>query len=99
MLATPFPLVRTYHPAVVENGDWIELDVANRRLHLDIEPGEPDTRLRNWQPPELKHLCGYLRLYIDHVLQADEGCDFNFLRPESNAALDFVPPVVGGREP
>lgn len=80
---------------VVEDGDWIELDVENRRLHFDIEAGELEARLRNWQPPATRHLRGYPRLYIDHVLQADEGCDFDFLRPESDEALEFIPPLVG----
>jgi len=46
-------------------------------------------------PPASPHLRGYPRLYIDHVLQANEGCDFDFLRPRSAEAVEFVPPVVG----
>ena len=81
--------------AVVENGDEIELDVANRRLSLCVEAGEMESRLKKWQPPPTQHLRGYPRLYIDHVLQADEGCDFDFLRPQNASELLFVPPVVG----
>jgi dihydroxy-acid dehydratase len=40
-------------------------------------------------------LRGYPRLYVDHVLQADDGCDFDFLRPENVAELTFVEPKVG----
>jgi len=81
--------------AVVRDGDAIELDVANRRLHLEVSDDELDRRLRAWQPPPSSHRRGYPRLYIDHVLQADEGCDFDFLRPASDDDLQFVPPVVG----
>ena len=81
--------------AVVQDGDTIELDVANRRLHLEITDEQLDNRLRVWQPAPSPHRRGYPRLYIDHVLQADKGCDFDFLRPESDDDLRFVPPVVG----
>ncbi|MBG0839984.1 IlvD/Edd family dehydratase [Ectopseudomonas toyotomiensis] len=66
--------------AVVRNGDFIELDCANGRLHLDIPEAELQARLAAWQPPQgLLWDGGYRRLYVDHVLQADEGCDFDFL--------------------
>ena len=42
------------------------------------------------------HLRGYPRLYIDHVLQAHEGCDFDFLRPKNEDELEFVPPSSAG---
>jgi dihydroxy-acid dehydratase len=81
--------------ALVEEGDWIELDVAARRLHLDVTDDELRLRRDKWQPPKTAHLRGYPRLYIDHVLQAHEGCDFDFLRPRSQEELQFVPPLVG----
>ncbi|ALN21288.1 dihydroxy-acid dehydratase [Ectopseudomonas mendocina] len=66
--------------AVVRNGDFIELDCANGRLHLDIPEAELQARLAAWQQPQgLLWDGGYRRLYVDHVLQADEGCDFDFL--------------------
>ncbi|WP_212629281.1 IlvD/Edd family dehydratase [Pseudomonas sp. KB-10] len=66
--------------AVVQNGDFIELDCANGRLHLDIPEAELQARLAAWQQPQgLLWDGGYRRLYVDHVLQADEGCDFDFL--------------------
>lgn len=80
---------------LVRDGDWIELDVAARRLELIVDNAELARRRREWQPPPTKHLRGYPRLYIDHVLQADEGCDFDFLRPSNEAELDFVQPIVG----
>ena len=80
---------------LVQDGDEIELDVASRRLQLLVDDAELSLRRAAWQPRPSKHLRGYPRLYIDHVLQADEGCDFDFLRPSSDAELEFVQPVVG----
>lgn len=66
--------------AVVQNGDFIELDCAAGRLHLDIPEVELQARLTAWQQPQgLLWDGGYRRLYVDHVLQADQGCDFDFL--------------------
>ncbi|WP_372874494.1 IlvD/Edd family dehydratase [Pseudomonas sp.] len=66
--------------AVVQNGDFIELDCAAGRLHLDIPEAELQARLATWQQPQgLLWDGGYRRLYVDHVLQADQGCDFDFL--------------------
>jgi dihydroxy-acid dehydratase len=81
--------------ALVRDGDPIELDVQNRSLQLQVDEAELDRRKAAWKAPATKHLRGYPKLYIDHVLQADEGCDFDFLRPESEAAVDFVEPIVG----
>jgi dihydroxy-acid dehydratase len=81
--------------ALVEDGDEIELDVEARRLELLVPEGELARRRARWVPPRPRHARGYPRLYAEHVLQPDEGCDFDFLRPESEEALAFVPPVVG----
>jgi dihydroxy-acid dehydratase len=81
--------------AVVKDGDSIRLDVPARRLDLLISEEELAARLNAWTPPPRQHLRGYPRLYIDHVLQADQGCDFDFLRPDSAEALRFVEPQVG----
>jgi len=66
--------------ALVQNGDWIELDVAGRRLHLDIGDEELEKRRKDWQPagPSLADR-GYVSLYIRHVQQADKGADLDFL--------------------
>jgi dihydroxy-acid dehydratase/L-arabonate dehydrase len=66
--------------AIVQDGDWIELDCANGRLHLDLSDDEIAARRerRARETPQLRP-GGYQQLYIDHVLQADEGCDFDFL--------------------
>ncbi len=66
--------------AVVREGDFIELDCASGRLHLDISDNELQARLADWQAPAQSLLVGgYRQLYIDHVMQADQGCDFDFL--------------------
>jgi L-arabonate dehydrase len=68
--------------AVVRDGDWVELDCRNNRLQLDIPEAELQQRLAEWaatQKPDPADASGYRRLYVEHVLQADEGCDFDFL--------------------
>ena len=66
--------------ALVRDGDWIELDVAERRLHLEVSDAELAQRRLNWQAPNgMQHARGYTRMYIEHVLQADRGVDFDFL--------------------
>lgn len=81
--------------ALVRDGDLIELDVAGRALHLLVDAAELERRRAAWRPPPTRHRRGYPRLYAEHVLQPDEGCDFDFLRPQSDEDLEFVPPVVG----
>ena len=69
--------------AVVREGDWIELDCDANRLHLEISDDELAARLAVWQAeqvPDPADASGYRSLYVQHVLQADEGCDFDFLR-------------------
>lgn len=65
--------------ALVQNGDIIELDVPNRRLHLHVSDQELARRMTSWKAPEPPLSSGYWKLYIDHVLQADEGVDLDFL--------------------
>jgi dihydroxy-acid dehydratase len=66
--------------ALVKDGDIIELDVAERRLQLCVDPEELERRRQAWQPPVRVHARGYRRLYDQHVEQAHRGCDFDFLR-------------------
>jgi len=73
--------------ALVRNGDMIELDVAARRLRLDIEDSEIERRRSAWKPAEPPSARGYCRLYYDHVLQADRGADLDFLVGASGAAV------------
>ncbi|HVW61010.1 MAG TPA: dihydroxy-acid dehydratase, partial [Puia sp.] len=74
--------------ALVENGDWIELDVAGRRLHLDVSEEELEKRRKKWQRPKLPRTDrGYVHLYIQHVQQADKGADLDFLTGGSGAEV------------
>jgi dihydroxy-acid dehydratase len=65
--------------ALVETGDVIELDVAGRRLTLDVSDEVLDKRRAGWQQPPAKYGRGYGALYLKHISQANEGCDFDFL--------------------
>ena len=68
--------------ALVRDGDMIELDVAGRRLHLDVSDAELAQRKAAWIAPVPAGATangGYAKLFVDHVLQADRGCDFDFL--------------------
>jgi len=73
--------------ALVKNGDTIELDVKNRKLHLDVDQEEIEHRQKNWVAPQPKIRRGWYQLYFDHVLQADEGVDLDFLRGGSGTPL------------
>jgi len=66
--------------AAVQNGDFIELDAYQGKLHLEVSDEELKQRLENLAPPAPpSFIGGYRKLYVEHVLQADEGCDFDFL--------------------
>jgi L-arabonate dehydrase len=65
--------------AAVQDGDWIELDCDAGTLHLDISDAELERRMAQHVPLPPPSGGGYQRLYVDHVLQADEGCDLDFL--------------------
>jgi L-arabonate dehydrase len=66
--------------ALVRDGDWIELDVAGRRLHLDVDDAELARRKEVWKKPDLPRTDrGYAGLYVRHVQQADKGADLDFL--------------------
>ncbi len=67
---------------LVRTGDLIELDVSNRRLELLVPDHELNARRMQWQPTPLAYTRGYGKLFLDHVLQAHRGCDFDFLLPE-----------------
>jgi dihydroxy-acid dehydratase len=69
--------------AAVRSGDTISLDVPNRRLDLEVPAAEVEARLRGFEPPAPKYGRGYGALFLEHVTQADEGCDFDFLRGRS----------------
>jgi dihydroxy-acid dehydratase len=66
--------------AIVKNGDEIELDVSGKRLELLVPEAEIKARLAQWTPPAPHYSRGYGKMYLEHILQAHEGCDFDFLR-------------------
>jgi dihydroxy-acid dehydratase len=72
--------------ALVRDGDRIELDVAAGRLHLHVPEEELTRRQADWRPPSGPER-GYAKLYHEHVLQADQGCDFDFLTGGSGAEV------------
>jgi dihydroxy-acid dehydratase len=66
--------------ACVRSGDMIEVDIEARRLHLDVTDAELARRRAAWQAPTSPVQRGFTRLYREHVTQAHEGCDFDFLQ-------------------
>jgi L-arabonate dehydrase len=74
--------------ALVQNGDMIEMDVSKGRLELMVSPQEIKKRKAKWKKPKPQLSRGYWRLYFDHVNQAHEGADLDFLVGGSG---DFVP--------
>ena len=76
--------------ALVKDGDEILFDGPNRRLELLVAPEELVARAANWRQRQLppKYSRGYYRLYVEHVLQADRGCDLDFLTGSSGSIVD-----------
>jgi dihydroxy-acid dehydratase len=66
--------------ALVRNGDRVRLSVRERRIDLLVAESEIQKRKATWRPPAAPPARGYAKLYMDHVLQAEHGCDFDFLR-------------------
>ncbi len=73
--------------ALVQNGDMIELNVPQRRLHLDVPADELARRRAAWQPRPPHTERGYVSLFLEHVQQANLGVDFDFLVGKSGAAV------------
>jgi dihydroxy-acid dehydratase len=80
---------------LVRNGDLIELDVTHGILNVYISDEALAQRKNSSTPKRSSHLRGWPALYQTHVLQPDEGCDFDFLRAQTEEERLFVPPVVG----
>jgi dihydroxy-acid dehydratase len=74
--------------ALVKNGDLIELDVPNRKLHLHVDDQELENRRASYSRSNSEEARGYVKLYVDHVLQADQGADMDFLVGKSGS---YVP--------
>jgi dihydroxy-acid dehydratase len=73
--------------ALVRDGDMIDLDVKNRSLNLDVSDKEIQKRRELWRPPEPVSERGYSKLFIEHVEQAEKGCDFDFLTGGSGSQV------------
>ena len=73
--------------ALVQNGDFIEVDVEARKLHLDVSEEELAKRRAAWKQPESEYTRGYAHLYIKAVTQAHEGADFDFLKGKSGSEI------------
>ncbi|NND92604.1 MAG: dihydroxy-acid dehydratase [Granulosicoccus sp.] len=73
--------------ALVENGDIIELDIPQRRLHLKVSDEELQHRRAHWQPPAPRYQRGYGFIFARHIEQADKGCDFDFLKTGFGASV------------
>lgn len=74
--------------ALVQDGDLIQLDVAERRLNLMVDEAELELRRTALKPtiePEKER--GYRRLFLEHILQAEQGCDFDFCRPVTTSQI------------
>lgn len=69
--------------ALLRSGDLIELDVPTRTLNMLVDEAELARRRAAWQPPPRAASRGYVRLYQEHVTQAHEGCDFDFLQGDA----------------
>jgi len=79
--------------AAARTGDRIELDVKNRRLTLKVEDREIARRLEQWRPQAPRYSRGYGQMFLNHVMQAEDGCDFDFLRGQS--AVETVAQTYG----
>jgi len=73
--------------ALLRTGDRITVDVPARRIHLEVDDAELAARRAAWQPPRRRYERGYGWLFGQHVLQADQGCDFDFLETGFGAAV------------
>jgi dihydroxy-acid dehydratase len=74
--------------ALVRTGDMIEVDVHERRIHLDVSDEELARRRAEWKPRPARFDRGYGRLLLDEITQANEGCDFRFLHPTATSACE-----------
>lgn len=73
--------------ALVKNGDMIELDVLQRKLHLDVSDDELEKRRSDWKAPKPAADRGYVSMYIKHVMGADKGADLDFLQGSSGSVV------------
>ena len=74
--------------ALVRTGDRITVDVPNRRIHMDVSDEELARRRAAWTPPPPRYQRGYGVMFSKHILQADQGCDFDYLETGFGAPVD-----------
>ncbi|WP_332825736.1 L-arabinonate dehydratase [Ramlibacter sp.] len=74
--------------ALVRTGDLITVDVANRSIHMEVSDEELATRRAAWKPPAPRYQRGYGYMFSRHILQANDGCDFDYLETEFGAPVD-----------
>ena len=80
--------------ALVRDGDPIEIDVQARRIDMMVDPKEIERRKAAWRRPQPKFTRGYGVLYLNHIRQADTGCDFDFLETEKTQAASGGDPEI-----
>lgn len=81
--------------AVLRTGDLIRLNIPERTIDVMLDDAEIANRVAKWVAPGSSHTRGYPFLYQREILQADEGCDFAFLRPGRSGQPGLIEPVVG----
>ena len=74
--------------ALIRNGDLITLDVDARRIDVKLSDEELNARKATWRQPSPKFSRGYGALYLKHIQQADQGCDFDFLQHQEKSPQD-----------
>jgi dihydroxyacid dehydratase/phosphogluconate dehydratase len=78
--------------ALVQNGDLISIDIAARSIELKVSDEELARRKAAWVPPPKRYERGYGHMFSQHILQADQGCDFDYLETSFGAAV--AEPVI-----
>jgi dihydroxy-acid dehydratase len=73
--------------ALVKTGDLITVDVAERRIHLEVSDAELSVRRAAWVAPPPRFERGYGWMFSRHILQADDGCDFDYLETSFGAPV------------
>jgi dihydroxy-acid dehydratase len=81
--------------SLVRNGDIVELDVSSGLLNLLVPEDELEARAKVVPDFNSDHQRGWPYLYQKHVLQADLGCDLDFMRPTTKEMMKFIPPIIG----
>ena len=74
--------------ALLKTGDIISVDVPGRRIDFEVDQAELEQRRSNWQVPAPRYERGYGWMFSNHILQADQGCDFDFLETSHGAPVD-----------